>query len=137
MNNDLIDPALVEDAYPLQQHLGFKIVAWREDYCRFELPVQEFLGNRYRIPHGGVYATLADTAMGYSGCYTGDPDNPRMAMTLSMNVNFVSQLKGKMMIGEGFRIGGGRKTFFAEAKVSDETGVLVATANGVFRYRST
>jgi len=127
---------MYEDAYPLQKHLGFSMVDWKEDYARFELPMREFLGNRYGIPHGGVYATLADTVMGFCGCYTGDTENRRMAMTLSLNVSYLAQMKGNLIIGEGFRTGGGRKTFFADAKITDNEGVLIATASGVFRYRT-
>ncbi|MBL4891036.1 MAG: PaaI family thioesterase [Rhizobiaceae bacterium] len=125
-----------DEAYPLQKHLGFVMVAWSKNYSRFDLPMQEYLGNRYGIPHGGVFATLADTAMGYCGCFTGDPEHPRMAMTLSLNVNYLAQMKGKTIIAEGFCTGGGRKTFFADAKITDDEGILIATASGVFRYRT-
>jgi uncharacterized protein (TIGR00369 family) len=130
-----LDPNLVEDIYPLQKHLGFRMVAWQPDYCRFELPLQPFLMNRYGIPHGGMHATLLDTVMGFAGCYTGDRDAPRLGMTLSLNVNFLAQARGGMLIGEGRRTGGGRKTFFAEGVVTDEFGTRVATGSGVFRYR--
>lgn len=130
-----LDPALVEEAYPLQAHLGFVIAAWSEGYSRFELPLAPFLMNRFGIPHGGVHAMMLDTVMGFCGCYTGDPDNRQMAMSLSINVNFLAQAKGSLMIGEGRVTGGGRKTFFAEGTVRDETGILMATGTGVFRYR--
>ncbi|PJE27884.1 uncharacterized domain 1-containing protein [Pseudooceanicola antarcticus] len=130
-----MDPNLVEDPYPLQSHLGFRITEWRENYARFELPMEEFLMNRYGILHGGVHSMMCDTAMGFAGCYTGDPEARNLAMTLNLSVNFLAQTRGKLLIAEGFRTGGGAKTFFAEAKISDETGVLAATGTGVFRLR--
>ena len=93
--------------------------------------------NRYGIAHGGVHAVMLDTVMGYCGCYTGDRDDPKLAMTLSLNVNYIGQAKGNVLIAEGRRTGGGRKTFFAEATIMDELGTKVATGTGVFRYRST
>lgn len=135
MTDQTIDPALVEDPYPLQKHLGFKITAWSEGFARFELPMEEHLMNRYGIAHGGVHATLADTVMGYCGCYTGDPDNRALAMTLNLSVNYIGPLKGKTMIAEGRVTGGGRKTFFAEAVIMDEDGNTAARATGVFRRR--
>ncbi len=131
-----LDPALVEDPYPLQSHIGFKITAWQPDYARLELPLEPFLMNRYGIPHGGVHAMMLDTAMGFAGCYTGDRENPKLGMTLNLNVNFLGQAKGKLLIAEGWRTGGGRKTFFAEAKVTDDLGNTIATGTGVFRYRA-
>ncbi|MGI3166655.1 PaaI family thioesterase [Pseudooceanicola sp. 200-1SW] len=130
-----MDPKLVEDPYALQRHIGFYITDWREGYARFELPMEDFLMNRYGILHGGVHSMMCDTAMGFAGCYTGDPEVKQLAMTLNLSVNFLGQMQGKMLIAEGFRTGGGKRTFFAEAKISDETGVLAATGTGVFRVR--
>ncbi|MBV7407658.1 PaaI family thioesterase [Maritimibacter sp. DP1N21-5] len=131
-----LDPVLVEDPYEFQKLLGFRITAWSEDYARFELPMAAHLGNRYGIAHGGVHATLLDTVMGFAGCYTGSPDVRRLAMTLSLTVNYLSQPKGDLLVAEGRRVGGGRKTFFAEAEITDDTGAKVATGTGVFRYRA-
>ncbi len=132
----MLNPDLVEEAYPLQAHLGFVMTGWSQGYSRFELPLAPFLMNRFGIPHGGVHAMMLDTVMGFCGCYTGDPDDRQMAMTLSLTVNFMAQAKGSLMIGEGRVTGGGRKTFFAEGTVQDETGVIMASGTGVFRYRS-
>lgn len=135
MKDHKIDPALVEDPYPLQRHLGFYVTEWREGFARFELPMEDFLMNRYGIPHGGVHAVMSDTVMGYCGCYTGDPEHRELAMTLNLSVNYVGPLKGRTIIAEGQVTGGGAKTFFAEAVVKDEEGNVAARATGVFRRR--
>lgn len=135
MTEQPFDPSIIEDPYAFQAHLGFEFADWRKDYARIELPLYPHLMNRYGIPHGGVHAVLLDTAMGFSGCYTGDPDNKRLAMTLSMTVNYEGQAKGKKLICEGRRTGGGSKTYFASALVTDELGTRVASATGVFRIR--
>jgi len=134
--SDTPDPKLIEPPYPLQAHMGFVMADWQPDYSRWELPIAPHLGNRFGIVHGGVHAMMLDTVMGFCGCYTGDPDAPQHAMTLSMTTNFLSQAKGDLLIAEGFRTGGGRKTFFARAQLTDDTGELIATATGVFRYRN-
>ncbi len=133
-----LDPDLLtaEGPNPLLTHLGMRMVGWDQGRCRFEIPMQEFLMNRFGIPHGGVQAALLDTVMGYAGAYTGDPNNKQMVMTLSLNINYLSQARGDTLIGEGWRSGGGRKTFFAEGRVLDNTGEVLATGTGVFRYRS-
>lgn len=132
---DELDPTLREDAYPLQAHLGFALTAWREGWARVELPVTAHLGNRQGLVHGGVHATLLDTAMGYCGCYTGDPARRVMALTLSMTVNYISDTRGLRLIAEAMRTGGGRSTYFASGTLRDDTGTEIATATGVFRYR--
>lgn len=129
------DLTVTEGTYPFQRLLGFRMVGWSAGRAKFELPVAEHLLNRYGIPHGGVYAAILDTVMGYGGCYTGDPERPAFAMTLSLTTNFLSRPTGALMIAEGWRTGGGSSTFFAEGRVTDENGTLVATGTGVFRYR--
>lgn len=130
-----LDPRLVEETYPLQGHLGFTMTGWSEGYSAFEMPLRPFHMNRYGIPHGGVYVTLLDTVMGYCGCYTGTPDEKRLAMTLSLTTNFLSRPSGTILTAEGRVTGGGRRTFFADGVLTDDRGTTVATATGTFRYR--
>ena len=126
----------LEGAYPFARHLGLRMTHWEQDLARFELPLAPFLMNRHDNPHGGAHASLLDTVMGYAGCWTGDPERRQMCLTLSLTVNYLSRPKGTLLIGEGRRTGGGRKTFFAEGTVTDETGERIASATGVFRYRA-
>lgn len=133
---DITDPLAAEEIYPLQKTLGFTITAWEQDCARVELPLKEHLMNRYGIPHGGVYAAVLDTALGYSGCYTGSGAHKQLAMTLSLNVNYLSRPKGTLLICEARRTGGGKKTFFADGMLTDDAGERIASATGVFRYRS-
>ena len=133
--SDKIDPALLEAPSALQSHLGYRLTDWSEGFARVELPLEPFLMNRQGLPHGGMHATLLDTAMGFAGCYTGDPARAQMALTLSLTVNYLGQARGGLLIAEARRTGGGKSTYFAEGTVRDETGVLIATGSGVFRYR--
>lgn len=125
-----------EPPYPFQAHLGFRQVEWRPDFARFELPLAEFMENRYGIPHGGIYATMLDTVMGFAGCHAPPGAPRRLGMTLSMTVNFLSRPQGRLLICDGFRTGGGRRSFFARGEIRDELDTIVATGTGVFRYRS-
>lgn len=131
-----LDPALVEEPYQLQKLIGFKMLEWSEGHSVFELPIAAHIGNRYGIPHGGVYAMLLDAVMGYAGCYTGDPGRRQYALTLSMTTNYLSRPKGSVLIGRGTKTGGGARTFFTEGLITDDTGEHVASGTGVFRYRS-
>jgi len=133
--SDKIDPALLEDPSALQTHLGYRLTEWRTDFAQVELPLTPVLMNRQGLPHGGMHATLLDTAMGFAGCYTGDPERAQMALTLSLTVNYLGQARGALLIADARRTGGGKSTYFAEATVCDETGGLIATGTGVFRYR--
>lgn len=125
---------LLEEPSGFQKLLGYELSEWRADFARIELAMGPAIMNRQDIPHGGIHATLIDTAMGYAGCYTGDPDRKQPTLTLSLTINFLGQASGARLIAEARRTGGGRKTFFAEGRVVDETGTLIAMGTGVFRY---
>jgi uncharacterized protein (TIGR00369 family) len=129
-----LDPRLIEAKSGIQAHLDFDLTSWQEGFAVIEAPLAPFLLNRQGIAHGGVHATMMDTAMGFAGCHTGDPDRRQMALTLSLTVNYLAKATGARLIATGQVTGGGRKTFFADARVEDEMGTLIATATGVFRY---
>lgn len=130
-----MDDRFYEAPYAYSAHLGFSMVDWHAGYSRFELPLADHLNNRHGNPHGGAHASLLDTVMGYAGCWTGDPDTRQMCLTLALNVQYLSRPKGQLMIGEGWKTGGGKSTFFAEGLIKDETGELIAKGTGTFRYR--
>lgn len=124
--------------YPLREHLGFDLTDWREGQAQVSLPLRPFLMNRLGLPHGGIHATLLDTAMGYAGCFTGAADRPLFALTLSLTVNYLDRPAdaASALIARAERTGGGRSTFFARGILSDDTGRVLAEGSGVFRYRT-
>ncbi len=130
------NPSDLEAPYKLQEMLGFTLTEWARDIAVVEADFTDMLKNRQGLLHGGIHALLLDTAMGYAGCYTGVAGLQQNALTLSMTVNYIGQMQGARLIATGRRIGGGRKTYFAEAEVTDDAGATLATATGVFRYRS-
>lgn len=136
MSQTPLSPSLLEPPSGLQTHLGFELTEWSRDHARVELDFAPHLHNRQGLLHGGIHALMLDTAMGYAGCYTGNPERKQDALTLSLTVNYIGQLQGKRIIATAKRTGGGRRTYFAEATVTDETGAIAASATGVFRYRS-
>jgi acyl-coenzyme A thioesterase PaaI-like protein len=52
-----------------------------------------------------------------------------------MTCNFLAQRKTGYLVAVGEMVSGGTKIYFANTKVSDESGTIVATANSVHRYR--
>lgn len=136
MTREPIDPALKEAPYAFQEHLGFDLTHWDTDYARLTQLIEPYLMNRGGVPHGGLYATLLDTVMGFAGLYSDDPQRRKIGLTLTLNTSFLSRPRGKLLIAEGWRTGGGARTFFAEGVLLDETGEKIATGSGAFRYRS-
>ncbi|WP_420393659.1 PaaI family thioesterase [Acuticoccus sp.] len=135
MSSPTVDPALLEEPFPLQALLGIELVAWQDGAATCRLPLRAEHSNRAGKPHGGIYTTLLDVALGYAGIWTGDPATRRFAITLSLTTNFVATPSDDVLIAEACRVGGGRSTYFAEGAVRDGLGTLCATACGTFRLR--
>ena len=73
------------------QLVGYRLTKWEPDYAEVELDLELRHLNRSGVPHGGVIATLIDTAGGFVGCYCAVPGRVRRAVTLNMSTNFLGQ----------------------------------------------
>ncbi len=120
-------------AYGFQDLIGFRKTAFRDGYVRFELDLGPQHMNRATVPHGGVHSSLLDAALGAAGVYDGSPNDFRPAVTLNLNISYLAVPKGRILIAEGRRIGGGKMIYFSEGHVEDDTGLILARASGTFR----
>lgn len=124
------------DSYPLQDLMGYVITRWEQDLAVVEMPISDRIGNRYGLPHGGVYCMLLDTASGYCGTYVPKSQPKRLAMTVSLSVNFIGRPSGTKLIATGRKAGGGKNLFFTELELRCDEGNLIATGQGAMRYRN-
>ncbi len=131
------DPISEEELGALAAAIDGRLVAWKEGFARMEAVAPPLAGNRQGLLHGGAYAILLDTAACYAGTFCAYPGRTRRAVTLSLNTQFQGSAKvGDTIVTEGVVTTGGRSVFFAEAKVTDLSGRVLASAQGVFKYRS-
>ena len=115
--------------------IGYQLIDKAKDFARIELLVGPQHLNRMGVPHGGVLATMLDTATGFSVAFADGPERVLRAVTLSMNVQFMGQGKaGERIIGEGYRIGGGKTVAFAKAELRTEAGLVLARGDAVYRF---
>lgn len=116
--------------------LGYRLTERKVDFAEMTLKVGPQHLNRLSIPHGGVLATLLDSAAGFAASYVEDPDRPRTLVTLSINVMFMGQARiGDTLVARGRRIGGGKSIGYAQAEVTVDERVI-ARAEAVFKYLS-
>ena len=114
--------------------VGYRLAVWRDDHAEITLALGAQHLNRIGRLHGGVLATLIDTACGYAGTFAVD-GRPRNALTLALTTQFLAPAHaGQLLTATGRRTGGGRRIFFAAAEVHDEAGRLIARGDGTFRY---
>jgi uncharacterized protein (TIGR00369 family) len=115
--------------------IGYELTEHDRDFARVTLLVEPRHLNRLNVPHGGVLATLLDTAAGFAVAFADEPGKLRSAITLSMNVQYLGQAKqGDTLVVEGRRIGGGKTIAFASAEIKTQAGLSVARADAVFRF---
>lgn len=116
--------------------VGYAPRVWRENYVEMVLELDDRHRNRSGIAHGGVVATLIDAAGGFAGAFCPHPGRVRRASTLSLHTQFIGPAKlGRTLIATGRARPGGKSIFFATVEVVDDENALVATGEGVFKYR--
>nr|WP_298690513.1 PaaI family thioesterase [uncultured Dongia sp.] len=115
--------------------IGYQLVDKAKDFARLTLLIGPQHLNRMEVPHGGVLATLLDSATGFAVAFADGPERVLKAVTLSMNVQFMGQGKvGETIIAEGRRTGGGRTVAFATGELRTEAGLVLARGDAVYRF---
>jgi uncharacterized protein (TIGR00369 family) len=115
-------------APPIAQTLGFRLVEVDKGLAVFAIEPAEYLYNPIGSVHGGVYATLLDSAAGCAVHTTLDEGVGYTSLDLA-----VKFLRGMTPDGGEVRAIGtvthsGRRTALAEARMVDSKGRLLATA---------
>jgi uncharacterized protein (TIGR00369 family) len=121
---------------PFLAFIDTKLEEWRDGYVRIGLVLKPHHLNRSGVVHGGVLATLLDHAGGFCGLYSDVPGKKRFGMTLSLTSNYVAQSRAGKLTAIGERVSGGRRIFHSRSEVRTDSGVVLATGTGVYRYRS-
>jgi uncharacterized protein (TIGR00369 family) len=114
---------------PFTQALGISSLSFEEGRVAFRLTPQEFHYNPLGSVHGGVFATLLDSACGCA-VHTKLPAGV-FYTSLDLSVKFlrpVSVDTGEIA-AEGTVVHLGRRMALAEARIVDAAGKIYATAN--------
>ncbi len=119
---------------PFNRHLGMRITEWEEGRVRLTCTVQDFMGNRSGAMHGGVSATLIDAACGYAVTHPLPDGTKRLAVTLSMTINYTGAAREGELTVDAMQKGGGNTVTFAEANITNEEGTQVAFGTATLRY---
>lgn len=125
---------MIEDETGTQRLIGYMLdVGQGDGRARCRLQVDDRHLNRQDMLHGGVTATLLDSAMGATASLGVDASGRHPFSTLSMTVNYLAPGRPGLVEAVGRVTGGGRATLFIEGELRHQDGTLIATATGVFR----
>ena len=132
MDDDAIAEALRERiaASAFHRGLGLEVEAASAGAVRLAMPARQDQLNLLGSVHGGVLATLADTAMGLA-VRTAVGDGRRHT-TIDMDVRFLRSAAPGRLVAEGTTIRVGSRIAVAEARISDAGGTEVARASGTY-----
>jgi uncharacterized protein (TIGR00369 family) len=110
--------------------LQFKTTLIDDKALEMEMPNSPLLDNSIGIVHGGLTATLLDTALGTLASHV--PGNKKGAVTVELKVDFLTPGIGEKFICRAEVVHNGRQLVRMEGKVRNEKGNLIASASGTF-----
>jgi uncharacterized protein (TIGR00369 family) len=111
---------------PLQATLGFALTEVQDGFARFELLPGEHLFNPMNAVHGGVSATLLDSAMGAAVMTTLNAVTSYTTVTLTVHLTRPITLRTSKVIAEGWVVHRGSRLVTAEGRLNDGEGRLMA-----------
>lgn len=109
---------------------GTRLVRVDPGEVEIELDVEPHHMNPFGTLHGGMVATLADTAMGYA--LRTRLEEGSTHVTAQLSVAFLRPGREGRVSAIGRAVKAGRTTGYAEADVRDDSGALLARASGTF-----
>lgn len=130
--NDLLETLRLRHV-PFLDLLKIRPVSAERGRAQFEMTVEERHLRTLGILHGGVSATLLDTALGFAAG-TMTPEK-HFVVTVQLNVNFVRPAwEGETLRVTGEVIHSGKQTAVATGEIRTEQNVLVSYGTGTFLY---
>lgn len=113
----------VRDA-PYPNLIGMRIAALAFDSCRIELELAERHLQPFGIVHGGVLATLIDTATFWAG-FLRLPEETGL-VNVDLKLNYLKAVSSGHLHADGRCLRAGKQLSYTEASVFDQAGDLVA-----------
>ena len=115
---------------PFGELLGMRCVHKEKNLARYELEIVADHLNKRGVAHGGVVASLLDTALGASVVFSLTPEE--WTGTLELSVQFREAVRPGVVVAEGRLARRGRSVAFAEGEIRDASGRILASAHGVW-----
>jgi acyl-CoA thioesterase len=110
---------------------GIEIAEAAPGYAKVRLALDERHYNAAGRVMGAVYYTMADFAYAVASnveavLHTGEGEQPRLSVTLTSAVSFLTGARGSILYAESEPVREGRRVLFYRTRVTDDLGTLVA-----------
>lgn len=124
-NDDYINKLIeMVNTSPYPRHLRMELVSISVDQAVVELKTEQCHLQPFGIVHGGVLATLIDTATFWS-VFLKLPEDAGL-VNIDLKLNYLKSVSSGAMTAQGRCIRAGRSINYAEASVKDKEGNLIA-----------
>lgn len=107
-------------------HFGFQLTKAERGRAVFRMPVLELHKQIHRVVHGGVLASLADTAGGFAA-FLAAPRGARV-LTIELKINFLEGVEHGEIEADARVLRQGKTTSVVDCDVTDQDGRLVSKA---------
>lgn len=111
---------------PFLSHLKLKLGPVGKGFARVSIDFERRLAQVHGFMHGGVLASLADTAATYAANTLLYPQ--RETITVELKINYLAPLKTKRASADALVLHSGSKTSISQVKVFDSAKKLCAVA---------
>jgi uncharacterized protein (TIGR00369 family) len=112
------------EVMPFYRHMGITLTKLRLGTSEINIRVTKGLTQSAGFAHGGVAASLVDSAVGLALCTLLQPRES--ITTIELKVNFVAPAKPGLLKAKGWTIHKGKRIAVGESEVKDQQGKLIA-----------
>ena len=118
---------------PFLEHLDIRPISAGDGKASFEMTIGKSHLRTLGMVHGGVTASLLDTAVGFAAITVAPPGHH--VVTVQLNVNFVKPLQaGDKLRATGEVLHSGKRTAVVQGEVRTENDELAALATATLMY---
>jgi uncharacterized protein (TIGR00369 family) len=111
---------------PFYLHIGMRLVEFTPQGSRMELKVKPEHKNIWNTAHGGVLASLLDSACGLATVPLREGNET--TVTQDLHIKYMAPLREGIITAYGQVVHKGKGSIMTEAEAFDESGVLVGKA---------
>lgn len=116
----IVSQMMKNDAF--SRWMGVEIIDVKEGYCKISCKVTDEMLNGYKVTHGGIVFSLADSALAFSAATYG-----RVSLAIDNSISFTKKTTtGDSLIATSICINLTHKTGIFEVKVTDSHENLIA-----------
>ena len=125
----IVNHMLENDAF--SQWLGIELLEIEEGSCKLQCTLTDKMLNGYKIAHGGILFSLADSAIAFASASYG-----RISVAIDHSISFTKKtVSGDILLVKAETISMGFKTGVIQVRITNQQKELVAIVKGTV-YRT-